>query len=165
MNIKSQKHWSPIGIVLILLFVGLGCSLTDLLAFEPAAASAIVPTTATTASPVAMPISDETQAANALETQVIAVYEAVSPAVVNITNRGYAYDMFMRAVPQEGSGSGFVYDAEGHIVTNYHVVENAEELLVTLASGQVYKAEIIGTDPTNDLAVIALMPVPICRSW
>ena len=103
-----------------------------------------------------MPISDETQAANALETQVIAVYEAVSPAVVNITNRGYAYDMFMRAVPQEGSGSGFVYDAEGHIVTNYHVVENAEELLVTLASGQVYKAEIIGTDPTNDLAVIRI---------
>ena len=104
---------------------------------------------------MAAPISDETEAANALETQVIAVYEAVSPAVVNVTNRSYVY-MFRQAVPQEGTGSGFVYDAERHIVTNYHVVEDAEELLVTLASGQVYEAEIVGTDPANDLAVIRI---------
>jgi S1-C subfamily serine protease len=118
---------------------------------------------------VATPISDETEAANALEAQVIAVYETASPAVVNITNRSYAYDRFMRAVPQEGSGSGFVYDTEGHIVTNYHVVENAEELLVTLASGQVYETEIVGTDPANDLAVIrtdagADLPEPLALS-
>jgi S1-C subfamily serine protease len=156
MNTRSQKHWILIIAVLTLLFVGLGCSLTALLALKPTAASAIVPLTATTASPVATPIPDETEAVNALESQVIAVYEAVSPAVVNITNRSYAYDMFRRAVPQEGSGSGFVYDTEGHIVTNYHVVENAEELLVTLANGQVYEAEIIGTDPANDLAAIRI---------
>jgi len=101
-----------------------------------------------------------------LEAQVIAVYETVGPAVVNITNRSYAYDWFMRPSPQEGSGSGFVYDTEGHIVTNYHVVENAEELLVTLASGQVYEAEIVGVDPTNDLAVIHIdagvaLPEPV----
>jgi S1-C subfamily serine protease len=166
MNTRSQKHWILIIAVLTLLFVGLGCSLTGLSALKPIAASAIVPLTATTALPVATPIPDETQAANALETQVIAVYEAVSPAVVNLTNRSYAYDMFMRAVPQEGSGSGFVYDPEGHIVTNYHVVENAEELLATLANGQVYKAEIVGTDPTNDLAVIRIdaganLPEPV----
>jgi len=156
MNTRSQKHWILIIAILTLLFVGLGCSLTGLLALKPTAASAIVPLTATTASPVATPIPDETEAVNALESQVIAVYEAVSPAVVNITNRSYAYDMFMRAVPQEGSGSGFVHDTQGHIVTNYHVVENAEELLVTLANGQVYEAEIIGTDPANDLAVIRI---------
>jgi S1-C subfamily serine protease len=156
MNTRSQKRWILIITVLTLLFVGLGCSLTGLAALKPTAASAIVPLTATTASPVATPIPNETEAVNALESQVIAVYEAVSPAVVNITNRSYAYDMFMRAVPQEGSGSGFVYDTEGHIVTNYHVVENAEELLVTLANGQVYEAEIIGTDPANDLAVIRI---------
>ena len=165
MNIKSQKHWSLIVVALALLFVGLGCSLAGLLAFKPAAASAIVPPTAITASPMAAPISDETEAANALETQVIAVYEAVSPAVVNITNRSYVY-MFRQAVPQEGTGSGFVYDAERHIVTNYHVVEDAEELLVTLASGQVYEAEIVGTDPSNDLAVIRIdaganLPEPV----
>ena len=165
MNIKPQKHWSLIVVALALLFVGLGCSLAGLLAFKPAAASAIVPPTAITASPMAAPISDETEAANALETQVIAVYEAVSPAVVNITNRSYVY-MFRQAVPQEGTGSGFVYDAERHIVTNYHVVEDAEELLVTLASGQVYEAEIVGTDPSNDLAVIRIdaganLPEPV----
>jgi S1-C subfamily serine protease len=59
-----------------------------------------------------------------------------------------------------------VYDPEGHIVTNYHVVENAEELLVTLAGGQVYEAELVGTDPTNDLAVIRIdaganLPEPV----
>jgi S1-C subfamily serine protease len=165
MNKRSQKHWILIIAALTLLFVGLGCSLADLSAFELAAVSAIVPPTATTASPVATPISDQTEAVNALETQVIAVYEAVSPAVVNITNRSYVY-MFRQAVPQEGSGSGFVYDTEGHIVTNYHVVENAEELLVTLANGQVYEAEIVGTDPANDLAVIrtdagANLPEPV----
>jgi S1-C subfamily serine protease len=165
MNTRSQKHWILIIAVLTLLFVGLGCSLADLSAFELAAVSAIVSPTAATASPVAIPISDQTEAVNALEAQVIAVYEAVSPAVVNITNRSYVY-MFRQAVPQEGSGSGFVYDTEGRIVTNYHVVENAEELLVTLASGQVYEAEIIGTDPANDLAVIrtdagANLPEPV----
>jgi S1-C subfamily serine protease len=165
MNTRSQKHWILIIAVLTLLFVGLGCSLADLSAFELAAVSAIVPPTATTASPVATLISDQTEAVSALEAQVIAVYEAVSPAVVNITNRSYVY-MFRRAVPQEGSGSGFVYDTEGHIVTNYHVVENAEELLATLANGQVYKAEIVGTDPANDLAVIrtdagANLPEPV----
>jgi S1-C subfamily serine protease len=155
MNTRTQKFWILIVAILTLLLVGLGCSLTSLLAFKSVAASAIVPPTATTAPPVATPVLDETQAANALETQVIAVYEAVSPAVVNITNRSYVY-MFRQAVPQEGTGSGFVYDTEGHIVTNYHVVENAEELLVTLANGQVHEAEIIGTDPANDLAVIRI---------
>jgi S1-C subfamily serine protease len=72
----------------------------------------------------------------------------------------------MGAAPQEGTGSGFVYDTEGHIVTNYHVIENADELLVTLADGQVYKAEVVGSDPTNDLAVIRLttdadLPAPL----
>jgi S1-C subfamily serine protease len=97
---------------------------------------------------------NEAEALNLLEAQVIAIYETVGPAVVNVTNRGYVYDFFMRSVPQEGSGSGFLIDKEGHIVTNYHVIENAEELLVTLADSQVYEATVVGVDPSNDLAVI-----------
>jgi S1-C subfamily serine protease len=59
-----------------------------------------------------------------------------------------------------------VYDTEGHIVTNYHVIEGAEELLVTLASGQVHDATVVGTDPANDLAVIRIdagsdLPAPL----
>ncbi|MDY7076161.1 MAG: trypsin-like peptidase domain-containing protein [Chloroflexota bacterium] len=159
MSVKSRKLWDLI-IVCLLLFVGIGCSLAGVSAFDPTPAPTILPPTATTARPMVTPIageaSSEVEAITALQSQITAIYGAVSPAVVNITNRSYAYDIFMRAVPQEGSGSGFVYDAEGHIVTNYHVVENAEQVLVTLASGQVYEAEIVGADPANDLAVIRI---------
>jgi S1-C subfamily serine protease len=76
--------------------------------------------------------------------------------VVNITNRMYVTYWRMGTVPEEGTGSGFVYDHEGHIVTNYHVIENADELLVTMANGAVYPAEVVGADPTNDLAVLKI---------
>jgi S1-C subfamily serine protease len=100
---------------------------------------------------------------------VVEVYETAGPAVVNITTLVIAYDFFMRPIPQEGgTGSGFVYDSEGHIVTNYHVVENAEELSVRLANGEVYPAEIVGVDPSNDLAVIRIeaddLPQPLVLS-
>jgi S1-C subfamily serine protease len=106
------------------------------------------------------------EAAYALEDQIIAVYETVGASVVNITNRGTVYDMFGRAIPQGGSGSGFIYDDQGHIVTNYHVIEDADELLVTFADGQVFEAEIVGIDPANDLAVIQIvdragLPAPV----
>ncbi len=136
----------------------------------PAASAAVLPTAAAAiATPAPAPVAalpDEAAAANALEAQIIAVYETVGPTVVNITARGYAYDRFMRAVPQEGTGSGFVYDTAGHIITNYHVVENATDLLVTLASGKVYEAEIVGTDAVNDLAVLHIdagadLPIPV----
>ena len=76
--------------------------------------------------------------------------------MVNITNRGYVYYRFMGAVPEEGTGSGFMYDREGHIITNYHVIENAQEVLVTLANGQEYPAQVMGSDPSNDLAVLQI---------
>jgi len=105
-----------------------------------------------------------------LEAQVEAVYERAAPAVVNITVRSIAYDFFMRPVPQEGTGSGFLYDDQGHIVTNYHVVENAEEVMVTLADGRTFPAEVVGTDPSTDLAVIRIEaedlpnPIPLADS-
>jgi S1-C subfamily serine protease len=168
MNTKTREYRTLVIAVLILLLVGLGCYAT-----RSAATTTIVPPPATPAPPPTppapppvAPMPDEGEAANALEAQVITVYQTVSPAVINITNRSYVYDIFMRAIPQEGSGSGFVYDNQGHIVTNYHVVENAEELLVTLASGKVYEAKVIGTDPANDLAVLSIdagedMPAPM----
>src|SRR3989338_11043776 len=71
----------------------------------------------------------------------IEIYEKTNKAVVNITTRKVLIDeVFFLAVPQEGSGSGFVYDKQGHIITNYHVVENAENLVVTLYNGQQYSA-------------------------
>jgi S1-C subfamily serine protease len=85
---------------------------------------------------------------------VIQVYEKAGPGVVNITSRSISYDFFLNPIPQEGSGSGFVYDDEGHIVTNYHVVERADELQVTFPDGDVVPARIAGADPPNDLAVV-----------
>jgi S1-C subfamily serine protease len=148
--------------VIALLLIGLGCNTAGLAVTAPKALPTAVAVQVITATPPPATV----EASNSLEAQVIAVYENVSPAVVNITNRGYVYDFFMQAVPQEGSGSGFVYDQAGHIVTNYHVIENAEELSVTLANGKVYDAKVIGVDPTNDLAVIGLnanvdLPDPI----
>jgi S1-C subfamily serine protease len=94
------------------------------------------------------------EGANELETQISAVYQRVGPGVVNITTRSFEFDFFMRPIPREGSGSGFFYDSNGNIVTNYHVVQDAEELRVTLADGRTMDANIVGTDPSNDLAVL-----------
>lgn len=86
----------------------------------------------------------------------IAVYKKALPAVVNITSTAVAYDFFYGAVPQQGMGSGFVIDTEGHILTNFHVVEGARQLEVTTSDKKKYKAQIIGTDPVHDLAVIQI---------
>jgi S1-C subfamily serine protease len=103
--------------------------------------------------------------ANELEAQVEAVYAQRAPAVVNISVVAIAYDFFMRPIPQEGTGSGFVYDAEGRVVTNYHVVQGAESVSVALSNGEMYEAEIVGTDPPTDLAVLKIeagnLPEPL----
>src|SRR5438105_277160 len=86
----------------------------------------------------------------------ISVYKRVLPSVVNITTSAVAYDFFYGAVPTEGQGSGFIIDKEGHILTNFHVIANSREVAVTLSNQKTYKAEIIGTDPSHDLAVIKI---------
>jgi len=88
------------------------------------------------------------------EEQIIALYKSASPSVVNVTSVQYVYARGFGALPEEGVGSGFVYDTHGHIVTNYHVIENAEELIVTFATGEEYEAVVVGSDPVNDLAVL-----------
>jgi len=86
----------------------------------------------------------------------IRVYRAASPAVVNITTTAVAYDFFLNAVPKEGTGSGAIIDRSGHILTNFHVIDGARRLEVTLADGSKWAARPIGADPSNDLAVIKI---------
>jgi len=86
----------------------------------------------------------------------IAVYKKALPSVVNITSTAVTFDFFYGAVPQQGMGSGFVIDGEGHILTNFHVVEGARQLEVTTSEKKKYKAQIVGTDPIHDLAVIQI---------
>jgi S1-C subfamily serine protease len=86
----------------------------------------------------------------------ISVYKKNIPSVVNITSRAMAFDFFYGLVPQEGQGSGFVIDKDGHILTNYHVIENARQVEVTMHNRKKYKASVVGTDPSHDLAVIQI---------
>ena len=80
------------------------------------------------------------------------VYERVNPAVVNITATSASASRF--ALSLQATGSGVIIDADGHILTNYHVVEGARQLEVTLADGTKASARVVGSDPGNDLAVI-----------
>ena len=86
----------------------------------------------------------------------ISVYKRNIPAVVNVTSRAMTFDFFYGLVPQEGQGSGFVIDKEGHILTNYHVIADARQVEVTLHNRKKYKATVVGTDPSHDLAVILI---------
>ena len=86
----------------------------------------------------------------------IDVYHRAIPSVVNITSKTIAYDFFYGPVPEEGQGSGFIIDKEGHILTNYHVVGESAQLEVTLHNKKTYKATVIGRDRAHDLAVIQI---------
>ncbi|MBN1810926.1 MAG: trypsin-like peptidase domain-containing protein [Anaerolineae bacterium] len=120
--------------------------------------STALPSATVVPPPTSIPVTPASAEApaNELEAQLEAVYAQRAPAVVNISVVAIAYDFFMRPIPQEGTGSGFVYDAEGHIITNYHVVQGAESVSVALSNGEMYEAEIVGTDPPTDLAVLKI---------
>jgi serine protease Do len=88
---------------------------------------------------------------------ITTVAETVGPAVVGVINIGLATDWFGNTTMTElGSGSGFIIDASGLIVTNEHVIKNAREVYVNLSSGAQIKAEIIGEDEWSDLAVLQI---------
>ena len=86
----------------------------------------------------------------------VEIYERVSPAVVNITSISIEYNWFYEIIPRRGIGSGILIDNQGHVVTNHHVIEGAKHLEVTLHDKTVVEAEIVGTDPPNDLAVLQI---------
>ena len=94
----------------------------------------------------------------------VTVYKKALPSVVNITSTAVAYDFFYGAVPQQGTGSGFVIDGEGRILTNFHVIENARQLEVTTSDKKKYKASVVGIDPSHDLAVIQIPAQDVPRA-
>lgn len=91
-----------------------------------------------------------------LQQAIVDVFNSAASAVVHITVRGTAEDFMMQPVPVEGSGSGFLYDCSGNIVTNFHVVEGAEEITVSFDRVECCSATIVGLDPSTDLAVIRI---------
>jgi len=92
------------------------------------------------------------------EANNIQIYEDLNDAVVNVTSVSFEYNWFLEPIPKEGTGSGSIIDQKGYVLTNYHVIKDANELSVTLADGSNYRGDIIGVDPENDLAVIKFDP-------
>src|SRR5437868_7021370 len=86
----------------------------------------------------------------------IGVYRKNIDSVVNITSKAVTFDFFYGLMPQEGQGSGFIIDKEGHILTNYHVIADARQVEVTLHNRKKYRATVIGMDKSHDLAVIQI---------
>jgi S1-C subfamily serine protease len=88
----------------------------------------------------------------------VRIYRQASAAVANILTKATEYDFFMDPVPVEGAGSGFVIDARGYILTNFHVVQEAQSIEVVLGDQSRYPAKFIGADQRNDVALIKIDP-------
>ncbi len=93
---------------------------------------------------------------DAEETNNISVYKKALPSVVNITSSTVGLNFFYGLVPQQGQGSGFILDKQGHILTNYHVVADAQKIEVTTYDKRRAKARVIGRDPSHDLALLQI---------
>lgn len=140
-----------------------GLALTSQFGFVEAPAPPIVIQTDPT-------VPDEAvQPALDLSQAFVNVADAVTPAVVMIkaermqTREQNSFDRFFRQQPQRGmpdiveaGGSGFIVSEDGYVMTNNHVIENAERITVTLQDGRTFRAEVVGTDPTTDIAVIRI---------
>ncbi len=152
-----RNKFGLLSIILLLVVGSLGCVLFQALPAPDTAEeeAAAVPTPTPGQSQVVVEPGENLRA---LQSEVEAVHDAVSDSVVNIAVTTLAYDFFMNPVPQEGTGSGFVYDTDGHIVTNWHVVQDAEEIQVVFSDGTSLPAEVVGVDPANDLAVVRVDP-------
>jgi S1-C subfamily serine protease len=92
------------------------------------------------------------------ETVNVNIYKQAGPAVANIVTRTLEYDVFMDPVPVQGAGSGFVIDPRGYVLTNYHVVQGAQAISVTLGDRSHYDAKMVGADERNDIALVKIDP-------
>ncbi len=102
------------------------------------------------------PASAQTASLSGDEQNNVDIYKASRTATVNITSIVYQENFFMQVFPSKGTGSGFIVNETGQILTNNHVVNGSQQLSVTLADHKQYKARILGTDPRNDLALIQI---------
>jgi S1-C subfamily serine protease len=93
------------------------------------------------------------------ERENISIYEQLNAGVVNITTETVAINWFLEPVPQAGgSGSGSIIDTRGYVLTNNHVIENANKVYINLADGSQFEGTVVGTDPENDIAVLKFDP-------
>lgn len=102
-------------------------------------------------------VQQEVKLSGARNTPVVVAAQKVGPAVVGITNKAYVRDFFNRVqLTERGTGSGVIYDKSGLIATNNHVVEGAQEIIVSLTDGRSVKGKVLGADAATDLAVVKI---------
>lgn len=154
-----MKKWAIVLLIVLSLFVLPGCATAGVLAtrlyIQASAASAGAIVDISAPEPVLPVVAgtlrlEQEDVLAVLETRLEAIYEAVNPSVVSVQ---ITRDLMGMATPA-GSGSGFVWDKEGHIVTNNHVIADADEIAVRFYDGRIVPAEVVGADPDSDLAVI-----------
>ena len=112
--------------------------------------------TPTTVNAVHLPPTGTETGLDPTENENVRIYREASPSVANIVTRTVEYDFFYNPVPVEGAGSGFLIDKDGHILTNNHVVQGAQQIEVTLGDQTRETAKLIGADPRNDIALIQI---------
>ena len=149
---ETYRQWAPFFVIAVigaLIGGGLVMAYGQKFAEKP-------PATALQES-VVIPGANATNVSEARNTAIVRAAQAVGPAVVGITNKAYARDFFNRKVVVErGTGSGVIFDKRGYIATNYHVVEEAKEIVVSLADGRTVDGRVLGVDPITDLAVVKI---------
>ncbi len=170
---NTKKSWL-LWLILPVLFIGAGMATAFYLApHTEDLAAAAGPDSSTAAGAASIEAAASNLSSANLENLFEELYVRVNPSVVNIQvvsnqtislNSGDNSDSsqnphnFGDAIPQQSLGSGFIWDTQGNIVTNYHVVADASKISVTFADGTVLEAELVGSDPYSDLAVIKVNP-------
>ena len=125
-------------------FIVIGCAPLELTPAPIQATSAPL-ATPEPAPPLPAPTLDiDEQGLDIAERRLIDLYRRVAPAVVTVTTHSQRRGFFAEMVPREGFGSGFVIDGDGHILTNYHVIECAQQIEVEFEEGVVYPALVVG---------------------
>lgn len=175
LDVPAAWRSNPI-LVLLLLLPILACNIGDFSVSvagpTPVPEATLPPTPTPPPTPTLPPAESSAEAAtnstalvdaaglDFAERRIIDVYKRVAPSVVNITTQVLQRSFFFEVIPSEGAGSGFVLDSDGHILTNYHVIEGAQSIEVNFSDDTVLPAKIVGADPRNDIAVIQVEDVP-----
>jgi S1-C subfamily serine protease len=171
-HVSSSSRW-PLWLLVLLNVALLGYVARQLVAGDgPTSPAAPVPERGPhePLAPLGLASSEDLLAS---ERHVIALFERAAPSVAYITTHSRQAMVFPGTAPHggEGAGSGFVWDKDGHVVTNFHVIAEASEATVTLADGSEWPARLVGASPDQDLAVLRikapaerLAPLPVGSS-
>jgi serine protease Do len=148
----SLKYLLASLVIIVFLLVASGCQFIPIYTSTPSTTTPPATTAVTPINPGWTPPSTDGQ--ELALPSIADVVALVKPSVVAINTEFTSYDIFNRPFTQQAAGSGWIIDEDGLIVTNNHVVENADSVTVTLADGRTFTAETVRTDTISDLAIV-----------